>query len=88
MIITISDKWRISVDSYNHTLERFEEGGKFITFGKGKGGISKPSWVNEGHYPNVQQCIRRVVVLEAIALPDTDLNGYILRLEKLAEEIK
>lgn len=88
MIVQINEKWRVDIDDLNHTLERFEEGGKILTQGKYKGQISKPSWVFVGYYPNMLQCLREAVRQEAILLPDTDLKGYIERLEKLNEEIK
>ena len=88
MIITISEKWRVRRDSFNHTLENFSEGGELITFGKGAGTISKPSWNVFGYYPNMLQCLRAVVREDALAMDNTDLNGYITRLEQLHEEIK
>jgi hypothetical protein len=88
MMVTINDKWRVSIDDLNHTLERYDEGGKVISVGKYSGQLSKPSWTIHGFYPNMLQCLRAVVRAEAILLPDTDLNGYIERLERLNDEIR
>jgi hypothetical protein len=85
--VVINDKWRIAIDEYNHTLERYNEGGFVITFGKGKGTISSPKWEVEGYYPNISQCLRRVVRLEALSMPDCTINDYLMRLERLNEEI-
>lgn len=87
MIVQINEKWRVDIDDLNHTLECFDEGGKVLTQGKYKGQSSKPSWNFVGYYPNMLQCLREVVRREATLLPDTDLNGYIERLERLNEEI-
>jgi hypothetical protein len=86
--VTINEKWRVRIDEFNHTLERYLEGGNVITSGTKKGQISEPSWTLQGYYPNLSQCLRAVVRVEATALPDTDLNGYLTRLERLQEEIK
>jgi len=86
--VTINDNWRIQIDSLNHTLEQYVQGGALITAGPKKGKISEPRWVTNGYYPNISQCLRAVVRVEAAALSDTDLNGYITRLERLQEEIK
>lgn len=88
MIVTINKDWRISIDDYNYTLEKYAEGGAVVTVGKYKGQVSKPSWVTKGYYPNLSQCLRAVVRMEATLLSDTDLNGYMERLERLNEEIK
>lgn len=87
-IVTINDKWRIRIDEFNHTLEKYLEGGNVITSGTKKGQISEPSWCFQGYYPNLSQCLRAVVRVEATVLSDTDLNGYLTRLEQLQEEIK
>lgn len=88
MIVTINDKWRVSIDDLNHTLERYDEGGTIISKGKYIGQAAKANWITVGYYPNLLQCIRAVVRLEATLLSDTDLNGYIERLERLNEELK
>ena len=84
-IVTINEKYRVLIDPDNHTLERFSEGG-IIRHGERKGELSAPTWLFEGYYPNLLQCLRRVIRLEVMALPDTDLKGYIERLERLNEE--
>lgn len=86
--VTINESWRVVIDDWNHTLERFSEGGSVITNGKNKGELSKPTWIFEGYYPNLSQCLRTVVRKDATALPDCDLNAYIERLERLNDEIK
>lgn len=86
MIVQINDKWRVDIDSYNHKLEVFNVGGEVI---KRKDGniLSKPSWVFVGFYPNMMQCLRKVVREEALLGVDVDLEGYLKRLEQLNEEV-
>jgi len=86
--VDINEKWRIQIDELNHTLERFNEGGVVIPNGKYKGQLTKATWEVVGYYPNLLQCLRAVVRVEATAIPETDLNSYITRLERLNEEIK
>jgi len=86
--VTINEKWRIQIDELNHTLEKYSEGGTVIPNGKYKGQLTKSTWETVGYYPNLLQCLRAVVRMEATLLPETDLNGYITRLERLNEEIK
>jgi hypothetical protein len=88
MIVTINNNWRVRIDDFNHTLEYFIKGGHVISIGKNKGQIAEDSWGTEGYYPNLSQCLRAVVRKEAAALSDTDLNGWLERLEALNEEIK
>lgn len=86
-IVNINSKWRVDIDHLNHTLEHWDEGGELITNGKHRGQLTKPSWGFVGYYPNMLQCIRSAVRYDATVLPETDLKGYIERLEKLNEEI-
>lgn len=86
--VIINEEWRMNIDEWNHTLERYNKGGEVIPQGKYKGQLSKPSWVVEGYYPNLNQCLKRVrTILASEGIP-TDLNGYIERLERLELEIK
>ena len=87
-IVTINKEWRVNIDSWNHTLERYNAGGEVIPQGKYKGQLSKPSWVTEGYYPNLKQCLRRVRDVMASEGLDCDLNRYILRLEALDDDLK
>lgn len=82
-IVTINEEWRVDIDQWNHTLERYSKGGEVIPNGKYKGQLSKPSWVTEGYYPNLNQCLKRVRSVLASEGTPTDLNGYIERLERL-----
>lgn len=86
--VNINNQWRIHIDELNHTLEHYDQGGIEITVGKYKGQLTKPQWNFIGYYPNILQCLREAVRREATLLPETDLNGYIQRLERLNEEIK
>lgn len=86
--VNINSKWRVHIDDLNHTLEQYDEGGQAIAKGKYQGQLTKPSWNVVGYYPNLLQCLRAAVRVEATLLPETDLNGYIQRLERLNEEIK
>ncbi len=54
-IVTINEDFRVVVDEYNHTLEKYNKGGFEITFGKGKGTVSHPKWEVCGYYPNLSQ---------------------------------
>ena len=87
-IVTINEKWRICIDEYNHTLERFYEGGVEITKGMLKGLCTKDKWVAFGYYPNISQCLRVVVREEGRSMGDCTIDDYLQRLEWLQEEIK
>lgn len=87
MIVQINEKWRVDIDDLNHTLEQWSEG-EIIPKGKYAGQMSKTGWTFVGYYPNMLQCLRTAIRMEAVLLEDTDLKGYIERLEKLNEEIK
>ena len=80
-IVTINEDWRINIDTMNHTLERWTLGGVPLKGDKGK--VSESRWAFVGYFPNIQQCLRAAVKHEATLLSDTDLNGYITRLESL-----
>lgn len=86
-IVTINDEWRVSIDEWNHTLERYNKGGEVISYGKYKGQVSKPSWTTEGYYPSLNLCLKRIRVILASEGAPTDLNGYIERLERLELEV-
>lgn len=81
--VVINEKYRVKIDELNHVLEQLREGGEVIKVGAKKGQISESNWYTEGYYPNLQQCLRRVMYLEATLVPDCDLNGYIAYLERL-----
>lgn len=85
-IVTINNEWRIDIDEWNHTLERYSEGGKVIPNGKYVGQLTKAGWSAEGYYPNVKQCLQRVCTLVASEGGDIDLNAYIQKLEWLYKE--
>lgn len=85
-IVTINEQYRVSVDAWNHTLEVYNEGG-VITQGKYKGQIAQPSWNTEGFYPNMSQCLRRVIQLMALTVPDCSLEEYLRELARLNDEI-
>jgi len=56
--INISDKFKIEIDSYNHTLMEFNPGGEVYLCKKDK--IEKttlPKWEVLGYYPNVEQTL-------------------------------
>lgn len=76
--------YRVVIDEWNHTLERWREA-ETITKGKYAGTMSKPDWVTEGYYPNMVQCLKRIVKIESMEGGETDLEGYIQRLIKLEE---
>ena len=86
--VTINEEWRVNIDEFNHTLERYSKGGNLIPNGRYKDQLSKPSWNIEGYYPNLNQCLKRVRTILASEGTDVDLNGYIARLERLELEIK
>ncbi len=66
MIITlIENKYRIRVDEYNHTLERYQTP-KLIEIGKNKGEMSQEKWVTMSYHPNVEQCCRRAAKNELL----------------------
>ena len=88
MIVTINEKYKVDIDEFNHTLEQYDEGGNLMVNGKYKGDLTKPSWKVIGYFPNMSQVLREVVRIEARNGGDTDLEGYLQRLEKLNEEIK
>ena len=72
-IVTINDKYRVVIDSWNHTLEQYNECGVEITFGKGKGTLS--------------QCLRRVKQLMALTVPDCSIDEYLIELARLNDEV-
>ena len=86
-IVTINEKYRVNIDEYNHTLQQYNEGGSVITQGKYKGQISQPSWTAEGYYPNLPQCLRRVKQLMALTVPDCSVDGYLIELARLNDEV-
>lgn len=86
-IVTINEEWRVGIDQWNHTLERYNKGGEVIPLGKYKGQLSKPAWVTEGYYPNLTQCLKRVRSVLASEGTPTDLNSYIEKLERLELEV-
>jgi len=86
-IVTINEKYRVNVDTWNHTLEVYSEGGEVITQGKYKGQLSKPSWTPEGFYPNLSQCLRRVKQLMALTIPDCTIEEYLIELARLNDEV-
>lgn len=86
-IVTINEQYRVNIDSWNHTLEVYSEGGEVNLKGKYKGQVSKPSWTTEGYYPNLSQCLRRVKQLMALAVPDCSIEEYLIGLARLNDEV-
>lgn len=86
-IVTINEQYRVNVDEYNHTLEKYNEGGFEITFGKGKGTLSQPKWEVVGYFPNLSQCLRRVKQLMALTVPDCSIDDYLIELARLNDEV-
>lgn len=85
--VTINEQYRVVVDEYNHTLEKYNGGGYLITFGKGKGTLSQPKWEVQGYYPNLSQCLRRVKQLMALTVPDCTIEEYLIELARLNDEV-
>lgn len=87
-IVTINENWRIDIDTWNNTLQRFHRGGELVTFGKMKGTLTKDYWTDFGYYPNISQCLRAIVREEGHSMGDCHISDYLSRLEGLQEEIK
>jgi len=81
-IVNINEKYRVNIDEWNHTLEKFREGG-IITVGKNIGQMRESTWETEGYYPSLRQCLRRVCVLESLDGNTISLAEYIDKLELL-----
>lgn len=86
-IVTINEKYRVNVDSWNHTLEVYSEGGEINTKGKYKGQVSHPKWEVVGYFPNLSQCLRRVKQLMALTVPDCSIEEYLIELSRLNDEV-
>lgn len=83
--IKIDDKYKIEVDEYNHQLFKYSAGGEMITVGKYKDQESKARWEPSGYFPNVNQCLRKIIFLESLGQDDS-LQQYVDRLEALDEK--
>lgn len=81
--VTIDEEFKVDVDELNHTLYRYEAGCKVIATGKYKGQLSEPKWVLVGYFPNLEQCLRKIVFLKSLTGEKHNLDEYITRLEKL-----
>lgn len=87
-VVHINDSFRVTIDSWNHTLEEFIKGGNILANGKFKGQVVQPSWALVGYYPTMEQCLRQVRLLISLRGGASNLDEYITRLEYLFKEIK
>lgn len=81
-IVNINERYRVNIDEWNHTLEKFREGG-IITVGKNAGQVREDTWETIEYYPSLRQCLRRVCVLESLDGNPISLAEYIEKLELL-----
>lgn len=83
--VIISERYRVQIDPMNHTLETLTEGGKNPKTGK----PTDPRWAFEGYFPNMAQCINRVVNLELAKGNETrSLEEYLEQCKRLIEWAK
>jgi len=83
--INISDKFKIEIDSYNHTLMEFNLGGETYLCKKDK--IEKttlPKWEVLGYYPNVEQAL---TALTRKFIDYGDLNSIEEYYKRILQEI-
>ena len=91
MIINVTDKLRIHVDSFkNHQPQYFKEGGEEITFGKHQGQLSKGGWKYiDKHFQKLSQalhwCVENGYADGDALVNDCEITveGYIQRLESV-----
>lgn len=86
-IVNINERYRVSIDEWNHTLEKFRKA-DIIKRGENKGEMGEDTWITEGYYPNLRQCLRRVCVLESLDGNPVSLQEYIQKLEMILEVIE
>jgi hypothetical protein len=83
MKVTLGNDYYVKIDSYNHTLYKFQH------VSVKTGAIYKePREVTVGYYSNMERAIKGAVQ-DAVAESDLELNldGYIEEVKRLWEEI-
>lgn len=86
--VTILENWKVEIDPMNHTLYKYDEGGKKIEVGKFKGQLSKPKWTEVGFYPNLKQCLKRILLEESLMKGVADIQQYLNRLEDIHKKLE
>jgi hypothetical protein len=86
-IITVSDKYKIEVDEYNHTLYVMQES-YVIDSGKRKGEMTKGGWSLVGYYPNVAQALSKITQTEVHDCDYDTLGDYITALNNTYDRMR
>ena len=77
-VTIIPNKWIVRIDSLNHQLVKYTEGGKLITKGDNKGQLTEAGWKALGiFHPNMEQSIRKIISLEMEDTHEATLKGYL-----------
>jgi len=89
--VVIDDIYSVVVDAFNHTLMEHNPGGYEV---KGVGKRSGETYIKEpsdeviGYYPNMRQCVAKVVSLKLAKGQDTiTLKEYTRKLAELGKEL-
>lgn len=89
--VIIDDKYFVVVDTFNHTLMEHNPGGyevKGVGKRSGETYIKEPSDEVVGYYPNMRQCVAKVVSLKLHNGQDVvELKEYIRKLVALGKEL-
>jgi hypothetical protein len=90
MRLDIDEVYWIGSDDLNHTRFMYNVGGyesKNIKTGEVK--VKEPFDVAVGYYPNIRQCITKVIELKLAESEEVvTLEGYLVRLEGLVKDLK
>ena len=86
--VKILDTYKVEIDKWNHTLYQYDAGGDVITVGKNRGNLTKPRWVEMGFYPNLKQCLNRILLEESITGDSQTIESYLDCLESIVDRLE
>ena len=69
-------EYKIEVTNDNHTLLKFDEGGKDVIV-KGVATVTKPTWKLVGYYPSVVMAVKAILNKPFKSIDTCSLKGYI-----------
>ena len=82
-VIIIEDKWKVSVDKYNHQIHQWHVGGREILSGENKGKHTQPEWkALSSYHINMAAAIKEIIKLETCTATECALERWLeLQLE-------